>query len=109
MASTSRSSSSTWSGSVSPVRRYRSPPRSYVTASTENPSETASSTFSPSATTSGPVPSPGVTAIRYERPTLVEPPVGLGRLVRRAGGGDVPVRLHLAPPPGHQPPRGGHP
>ena len=53
----SRSSSS--SGSTSPVRRYRSAPRSNSTSvDIEASPRTASSTFRPSPTTSGPVPSP---------------------------------------------------
>ena len=52
------------SGSVSPVFKYRSPPKSYGVVASLKPSfaATAVSTFRPSRTTSGPVPSPGTTA-----------------------------------------------
>src|SRR3954447_19154564 len=68
IASCPRSSSSTLSGSVSPVRCHRAAPRSYVVVSTLTSLPTAaSSTFRPSATTSPPMPSPGMTASRISR------------------------------------------
>src|SRR5207248_2527059 len=55
-------------GKVSPDLRYRSPPQSNSFVSYENFSSllTAASTLRASAVTSGPVPSPGMTAIFSE-------------------------------------------
>src|SRR5688572_328175 len=65
MASNSRSRSTAPSGRTSPVFRYLSPPKSNRSSEYSKPFffATASSTLSPSATTSGPVPSPPSTAI----------------------------------------------
>src|SRR5690349_5689543 len=62
-ASRPRHSSSTSSGSTTPSRRYRAPPRSYSTVSSSTPD--ARTTFRPSATTSGPMPSPPITPMRW--------------------------------------------
>ena len=53
------------SGSTSPVRRYRSPPKSYGCQFRRNPNffAAASATFTASRVTSGPVPSPPITAM----------------------------------------------
>src|SRR5450631_546067 len=69
IASWSRSSSSTESGNVSPVACHRRAPRSYSVRSilTSYAGVTASSTLRPSATTSGPMPSPAITANRTLR------------------------------------------
>ncbi len=60
IASCSRSSPITESGISSPVRCQRAAPRSYVVVSTSD--TTSRRTLRPSATTSGPMPSPGITA-----------------------------------------------
>ena len=67
IASNLRSSSMALSGRVSPVLLYLSPPKSNSVNSTLklNLSAAASSTFTASTVTSGPVPSPGITAILY--------------------------------------------
>ncbi len=60
IASCPRSSLITESGISSPVRCQRAAPRSYVVVSTSD--TTSRRTLRPSATTSGPMPSPGITA-----------------------------------------------
>src|SRR5262249_13221278 len=67
-------SSNAASGSSSCVRRWCSAPKGYDVVSYAKPSRaaTAASTRSPSRTTSGPMPSPGMTAIRRV-PLMVTP------------------------------------
>lgn len=62
-----RSSSIAMSGRVSPVLMYLSPPKSNSVRSTLKPNLSAAvlRTFTASTVTSGPVPSPGITAILY--------------------------------------------
>ena len=77
-------------GSSSPVRCQRAAPRSYSVVST--PGTTPRRTLRPSATTSGPMPSPGITAKLHRGQRLVATsrapaPVHAGRPPRRACGG----------------------
>src|SRR5262245_6817078 len=96
MASTSRSSSRTASGRASPVARQRSAPRSYSTQSRPKPKRApaASTALRASATTSGPIPSPGMTAMLWtlfgnsglRAEDAAEGGPALGLLGRRFGG-----------------------
>src|SRR4051794_28177013 len=92
IASCWRSSSSTVSGSSSPVRCHRAAPRSYGVVSTSG--TTSRRTFSPSATTSGLIPSPGITARRMStnpRSAVIE--VGSLGLAGADPAGDVREQL----------------
>ena len=75
MASNARSSSTAASGRISPVREVARRRRSRSACSLEVEAEllaaAASRTLSASRTTSGPVPSPGITAILYVFPSCL--------------------------------------
>src|SRR3954454_4730184 len=96
IASCPRSSSTTVSGSSSPVRCQRIAPRSYSVVSTSG--ATSRRTLRPSATTSGPIPSPAITARRMGKdPRSDGAEVGGPGLARADPAGDVVEEfwLHL--------------
>src|SRR4051794_11277914 len=96
IASWPRSSSITVSGSSSPVRCQRIAPRSYSVVWRSG--ATSRSTLRPSATTSGPIPSPAITARRMAaNPRSDRAQVGRPGLARPDPAGDVAeqLRLHL--------------
>src|SRR3954470_6496868 len=94
MASWPRNSSMTVSGSSSPVRCQRIAPRSYSVGWTSG--ATSRRTLRPSATTSGPIPSPAITARRMAgNPRSDRAEVGGPGLARPDPAGDVAEQLHL--------------
>src|SRR5947209_7932829 len=105
IASCPRSSSSTLSGSSSPVRCQRAAPRSYGVLSMSG--ATPPSTFRASATTSGPMPSPGITARRMGPDPRSDPVGARVPVLPRAAPGRPPCLLPPVrrswPPPLHRP------